>query len=54
MVEYQFNGGPAISCFEEGDISPTIIPDNIIDIEDLVDMVEYQFNNGAEPVACPE
>lgn len=53
LVQYQFNGGPPVSCFDEADIYPISSPDGSIDIADLVAMVNYQFNNGPAPGKCP-
>ena len=47
-----FTSGPAPECMEEADVdgSGVGLP---IDISDLVYLVDYMFNGGPEPAACP-
>lgn len=49
MVNYAFNGGPRLPCYDEGDITA----DGEVDVDDLVWLVNYNFKGGPPPLPCP-
>jgi len=54
-----FSGGPPPECVEAGNIDGSCCSEPPgesladIDISDMVYLVDYMFNDGPEPPACP-
>jgi C1A family cysteine protease len=50
LVNFMFKDGPAVPCYEEGDLNGS---GGQIDIADLVYLVNFMFKQGPEPAPCP-